>query len=140
MSVASAIGVAGGHPLGDVHPLRGCTRLELATVQECATAMWIEPGAVVWNAGELAREAVIVIEGELEAHIGGLPLGAVRAGQALGVPLALSGRGRWPYSVSAVEPTYALVISTRELQRLVFDVPDLLLRLVDDAPALFEVS
>jgi len=101
----------------------------LEAVAKASTRMSFENGELIYNEGELATGAYVVLRGKVKlvansADGKALILRIARPGEMVSLSAALSERGN-DTSAEAVEPTSVMFISTANLNRLMETTPDM---------------
>jgi CRP/FNR family transcriptional regulator, cyclic AMP receptor protein len=99
-----------------------CSRRELEALQKIATAVDVPAGKVLTSQGEMGREFFVLVEGKAEAVRDGTSIGMLGPGSFFGEMSLLERKPR-SATVTTLEPTSLLVITTGDFNSLVQSVP-----------------
>lgn len=110
--------------LHDVPLFSDLSRRQLREVASVVDEVHVDKGKVLMREGELARELLIVLEGQAEVTRGGRHLGDIGPGDAVG-EIGLIDHGPRTATVVAQEPMELLSVSGRQFDHLREIVPGL---------------
>jgi len=99
-----------------------CSRRELEGLQRIATAVDVPAGKVLTSQGEMGREFFVVVAGKVEAMRDGTSVGVLGPGSFFGEMSLLERKPR-AATVTTLEPTSLLVITTGDFNSLVQTMP-----------------
>lgn len=116
--------------LGALQAFRGCNPTELAEVARNTTEVSLPSGQELCRQGEVGREAFVIAEGEAEVTINGQTVAILGPGDVVG-EMALLERQPRAATVRALTPMNVLVLSAREFNHVVSDVPTATRRLAE---------
>jgi CRP/FNR family transcriptional regulator, cyclic AMP receptor protein len=106
-----------------------CSKRELEAVAAVTDELRLPAGRVLMREGETGRELVVLVEGEVAVERGGNALASRGAGDFLGELALITHRPRTATVTTTVD-TRLLVISGRDFDRLVRDVPTIALKVL----------
>jgi len=109
--------------LATIDVLARVPRRTLREVRTITTLLRLPAGTVLWQQGEVAREAFMLLDGELELTWDGTPLEVVRAGVVVGGVGLAAGAPRVATS-TALTDVEVLVMSRSEYTHLLRLCPD----------------
>jgi CRP/FNR family cyclic AMP-dependent transcriptional regulator len=110
--------------LASVPLFRGLTNKELRDIARATVELDIEEGKEFVTQGDVGREAFIIVKGTAEAIRNGKKIGELGPGACVG-ELALLDHGPRTASVIAATPLTVLVLSPREFNGVLDEVPTL---------------
>lgn len=110
--------------LRNVRLLSGCTSRELAEVAALTVPASLPAGTVLTREGQVGGVAYVIESGSCEVLRGSRVVARIGPGDVVG-ELSLIDGGPRTATVRAVAPVEALEITTKDLQRLLRDVPRL---------------
>jgi CRP-like cAMP-binding protein len=99
-----------------------CSNRELGALQRIATPLDVPAGKVLTVEGDIGREFFVIVSGKAEARRGGIRIATVGAGSFFGEMALLDQRPR-SATVTTLEPTTVLVITSRSFNSLVSSMP-----------------
>jgi CRP/FNR family transcriptional regulator, cyclic AMP receptor protein len=99
-----------------------CSRRELEALQKIATAVEVPAGRVLTSQGEMGREFFVLVSGKAEAVRDGTSIGVLGPGSFFGEMSLLERKPR-AATVTTLEPTSLLVITTGDFNSLVQTIP-----------------
>jgi CRP/FNR family transcriptional regulator, cyclic AMP receptor protein len=105
------------------------TRKQLEEVARHADEVEVEAGKVIARQGERGHEMVVIVSGTATVTRGDVTMATLRAGDFFGEMSLLDGKPR-SASVVADEPMSLLIISAREFEPLLLEIPKLGVRLL----------
>src|SRR5438445_10014397 len=100
--------------LGRIEFFSGCSQRELHDIASLAEERRLAPGAELCRQGEYESEVFLIVDGEAEVVVGGIPIGTEGAGHIVG-ELAMLGSGRRGATLRALSPLQVLAIDPREI-------------------------
>jgi CRP-like cAMP-binding protein len=106
--------------LSSVRPFSNCTVKELERIDALTFEILIPRGRELVYVGETQRQCFVIASGVADVHVNGLVLTEWGPGDCFGDPRDPS--AAWA-SVRAATPMRLYVMSPRELQTLILDVP-----------------
>ena len=107
----------------------GCSQKELQAVADVADELPFPAGAVLMSEGDEGRELVVLVEGEVAVTKGGKRLATRGAGDFLGELALVTHRPRTA-TVIATTDLRALVLTDRDFERLLRDVPSIAVKVL----------
>jgi CRP/FNR family transcriptional regulator, cyclic AMP receptor protein len=110
--------------LAQVPLFKNLTKKHLAKVSSLATRIDAAPGKVLTSEGELGREFIVILEGEVEIRRGDEVLATQGAGDYIGEIALIDHRPRTA-TVVATTPVSLEVIDTRAFNTLLDDEPEI---------------
>jgi CRP/FNR family cyclic AMP-dependent transcriptional regulator len=99
-----------------------CSRRELEALQRIATAVDVPAGKVLTSQGEMGREFFVVVAGKVEAMRDSTSVSVLGPGSFFGEMSLLERKPR-AATVTTLEPTSLLVITTGDFNALVQTMP-----------------
>jgi CRP-like cAMP-binding protein len=102
---------------------------ELTRLASVAEERRVPSGTVLTKEGESGDEFYVVAEGMAEASIGGRKVGSIPAGSFFG-EMSLLDRGPRTATVTAELPTRLVVITAKDFDRVIEDVPAISLKIM----------
>jgi CRP-like cAMP-binding protein len=108
--------------LRELSPYSACRLRELRQVASTSTAVDVAAGRVVCTQGAVAREAFIVLDGEVSVTVDGREIARLGAGSVVG-ELGLTEHRPRNATVTATAPTTLLAFSLREFHDALRGVP-----------------
>jgi CRP-like cAMP-binding protein len=110
--------------LADVPLFAGLSKKQLSKISGLMTHVDLEAGTVLVHEGEIGREFVIVLDGEVEVSRNGKAIAVRRAGDYIGEIALLDNRPRTA-TVTAKTKVAVEVLSRAEFSSLLADAPEL---------------
>jgi CRP-like cAMP-binding protein len=109
--------------LASLEPFSGCTARQLDDMAALATELRVPAGAVLCQQGEIGIDTYVLVAGRVAVSIDGTQVATLGPGEFVG-EMALLHDGRRGATVTAVEPTHALVIAADEVDTMLASVPE----------------
>jgi CRP-like cAMP-binding protein len=112
-----------------VRLFRGCSDRDLALIDRLTTVDQVPAGLVLCKQGSVGRETFIIIDGQADVAIDGTVIATLGPSSFFGELSVLDGDPRVA-TVTAVTPMSLLVLSPRELEQLLADIPSVARRVL----------
>ena len=109
--------------LSSIDALSHLPKRTLRQVSAITTTVQLRPGKVLWEQGDVAREAFLLLDGELELTWSGTPVETVRPGVVVGGVGLAEGAPRVATATTVTE-VEALVMSRAEYRQLLRIAPE----------------
>lgn len=109
--------------LATVEGLTGVRKSTLRQVAGLTTLLQLPAGKVLWEQGEMAREAFLLLDGEVELTWSGTPLETLRSGAVIG-GVGLEARAPRVATTTTRTEVEALVLSRAEYVQLLHLCPE----------------
>lgn len=100
----------------------GCTDKDLGRIDRLTTAQDVPAGTVLCRQGTFGRETFVVVAGQAEVSIDGVVIATLGPSSFFGELSVLDGDPRVA-TVTALTPMSLLVMTRRELEQMLADVP-----------------
>jgi CRP/FNR family cyclic AMP-dependent transcriptional regulator len=111
-------------------PLFGeCSKKELDAVAAVADEVLLPAGTVLMKEGAAGRELVVIVEGQVEVVQGGKRIATLSVGDFVGELALVTHRPR-SATVTASTELRALVLTARDFERLLREVPTIAVKVV----------
>jgi CRP/FNR family transcriptional regulator, cyclic AMP receptor protein len=108
--------------LRDLRLFHGCTEKQLSRVDSLVCPQDVPGGAVLCRQGTFGRQTFVIVSGQAEVAIDGVPIATLGPGSFFG-EMSVLDRCRRVATVTALTPMTLLVLSSQELELLLADVP-----------------
>ena len=115
--------------LAEVPMFSACSKQELRQISRLATEVEVKEGRVLTEEGKLGREFMVILDGTATVTIGGEQVATLGPGDSFG-EVALLSRGPRTATVEATSDMTLEVVSARDFNQLVEDVPQLARKLL----------
>jgi len=99
-----------------------CSQRELSEIQSAVTPLHVPAGRVLAEQGEIGREFIIVVDGKARVTREGTEIAVLGPGSFFGEMSLLDGKPR-AASVTTLEPTELLVLTSAEFRSVVNSMP-----------------
>jgi CRP-like cAMP-binding protein len=107
----------------------GCSDKDLARVDRLTCAKDVDAGTVLCRQGAVGRQTFVIVSGQAEVAIDGAVIATLGPSSFFGELSVLDGDPRVA-TVTAITPMTLLVLSPRELQQLLADLPSVARRVL----------
>jgi len=112
------------HALQGVALFQGCSARELRWIDRTSTECHVDTGRVLCREGEVGREFFVIVGGEAEVSVAGVPVVRLGRGSFFG-EMALLDSGTRAATVTATTPMELRVFTRREFMTMLREVPSM---------------